>query len=72
MSPALLLDATARAREIALALCANSGMREIRGKGVDVAREPSEEGCGRLTAIRLPGGGDLGLYEPPHRTPLRQ
>jgi predicted enzyme related to lactoylglutathione lyase len=47
-------------------------VRELRDKGVDVAREPSSEGWGRLTAIRLPGGGELGLYEPRHPTPLRR
>lgn len=47
-------------------------MRELRSKGVDVAREPSNERWGRLTAIRLPGGGELGLYEPRHPTPLRR
>ena len=26
----------------------------------------SDEGFGLLTAIRLPGGGELGLYEPRH------
>jgi hypothetical protein len=26
----------------------------------------SDEGWGLLTTIRLPGGGDLGLYEPRH------
>ncbi len=26
----------------------------------------SDEGWGLLTAIRLPGGGELGLYEPRH------
>jgi hypothetical protein len=25
-----------------------------------------DEGWGLLTSIRLPGGGDLGLYEPRH------
>lgn len=31
----------------------------------------SDEGWGLLTAIRLPGGGDLGLYEPRHAIPRR-
>ena len=47
-------------------------VRDLRAKGVDVAREPSSAGWGRLTAIRLPGGGELGLYEPRHPTPLRR
>lgn len=29
----------------------------------------SDEGWGLLTRIRLPGGGDIGLYEPRHATP---
>jgi len=45
-------------------------VRDLRGKGVDVAREVSDEGWGLMTAIRLPGGGELGLYEPRHPTPL--
>ena len=43
-------------------------VRELRGKGVDLAREVSDQGWGRATAIRLPGGGELGLYEPRHPT----
>jgi catechol 2,3-dioxygenase-like lactoylglutathione lyase family enzyme len=31
----------------------------------------SDEGWGLLTTIRLPGGGDLGLYEPRHAIPAR-
>ena len=47
-------------------------VRELRDKGVGLAREVSDEGWGLLTAIRLPGGGELGLYEPRHPTPLRR
>ena len=28
------------------------------------------EGFGPMTALRLPGGGELGLYEPKHPSPL--
>jgi hypothetical protein len=45
-------------------------LRDLRGKGVVVAREVSDERWGLLTAIRLPGGGELGLYEPRHPSPL--
>src|SRR5262245_40839224 len=31
----------------------------------------SDEGWGLLTTIRLPGGSDLGLYEPRHPIPQR-
>jgi catechol 2,3-dioxygenase-like lactoylglutathione lyase family enzyme len=43
---------------------------ELKAKGVDVARLISDEGFGLVTAIRLPGGGELGLYQPRHPSPL--
>jgi predicted enzyme related to lactoylglutathione lyase len=43
---------------------------ELKAKGVDVARPIRDEGFGRVTAIRLPGGGELGLYQPRHPSPL--
>ena len=42
----------------------------LEGKGVELARPVSDEGFGLVTAIRLPGGGELGLYEPRHPSPL--
>jgi len=42
----------------------------LEGKGVELARPVSDEGFGLMTAIRLPGGGELGLYEPRHASPL--
>src|SRR5215472_2769242 len=32
----------------------------------------SDQGWGLLSTVRLPGGGDLGLYEPHHPTAYRQ
>jgi catechol 2,3-dioxygenase-like lactoylglutathione lyase family enzyme len=43
---------------------------ELQAKGVDIGRPVSDEGFGLMTAIRLPSGGELGLYEPRHPTPL--
>jgi catechol 2,3-dioxygenase-like lactoylglutathione lyase family enzyme len=45
-------------------------VEELKTKGVDFSRSVSDEGFGLVTAIRLPGGGELGLYEPRHPTPL--
>jgi catechol 2,3-dioxygenase-like lactoylglutathione lyase family enzyme len=42
---------------------------ELEHKGVEFARPVSDEGFGLLTAIELPGGGELGLYEPRHPIP---
>jgi catechol 2,3-dioxygenase-like lactoylglutathione lyase family enzyme len=43
---------------------------ELQGKGVEFTRPITDEGFGLMTAMRLPGGGELGLYEPRHPTPL--
>jgi catechol 2,3-dioxygenase-like lactoylglutathione lyase family enzyme len=43
---------------------------DLKAKGVDVVRPVSDEGFGLATAIRLPGGGELGLYQPRHPSPL--
>jgi predicted enzyme related to lactoylglutathione lyase len=42
----------------------------LKARGVEVARPVSDEGFGLVTAIRLPGGGELGLYQPRHPSPL--
>ena len=41
-------------------------VRELRAKGVEFTQDISEERWGRLTRFRLPGGGEVGLYEPRH------
>ena len=43
---------------------------ELRAKDVEFVRPVSDERWGRLTAIALPGGGELGLYEPRHPTAI--
>src|SRR5918911_3829089 len=43
---------------------------ELSAKGVEFSRPVSDEGFGLVTAIKLPGGGELGLYEPRHPTAL--
>jgi hypothetical protein len=45
-------------------------VRDLKDKGVKFAHPPREEGFGLLTAIKLPGGGELGVYEPKHASPL--
>jgi hypothetical protein len=44
--------------------------RKLKAKGVELARPISEESFGLVTAIALPGGSELGLYEPTHPSPL--
>jgi hypothetical protein len=40
----------------------------LRAEGIEVARPISDQGWGLLTAITLPGGVGLGLYQPQHPT----
>ena len=43
---------------------------QLEAAGAQFVRDVTETGFGLLTAIRLPGGGELGLYEPRHPSPL--
>ena len=43
---------------------------ELKSKGVEFTGPIADQGFGLMTAIELPGGGELGLYEPRHPTPL--
>lgn len=46
-----------------------STLADLRGKGVEIAREPSDQGWGILAAIRMPDGGEFAIYEPRHPSP---
>ena len=43
---------------------------ELRAKGVEVTRDISDQGWGLLTAIRLPDGEEVPIYQPRHPSPL--
>jgi len=43
---------------------------DLRSKGAEVSRPVTDQGWGLLTSLRLPGGVDLGLYQPRHPTAL--
>jgi hypothetical protein len=40
----------------------------LQTEGIEVTRPVSDQGWGLLTAITLPGGIELGLYQPRHPT----
>jgi predicted enzyme related to lactoylglutathione lyase len=46
-------------------------LAELRAAGAQVAREVSDQGWGLLSAVRLPDGSDLPIYEPRHPSPPR-
>ncbi|MDQ6831260.1 MAG: extradiol dioxygenase [Gemmatimonadota bacterium] len=48
----------------------NATVAELKGKGVEIARPITEARFGLMTALKLPGGGELGIYEPRHPTAL--
>ena len=43
----------------------------LKAEGIEVARPVSDQGWGLLTAITLPGGVELGLYQPRHPTAIQ-
>jgi predicted enzyme related to lactoylglutathione lyase len=45
-------------------------LAELGGKGVEVARDISDEGWGLLAAIRLPDGSEFPIYQPRHPSPI--
>ena len=46
-----------------------STVAELQAKGVEFTAPVSDQGFGLLTSLKLPGGGELGLYEPRHPIP---
>ena len=45
-------------------------VRELKAKGVEFSSDVTRQRWRLITAIELPGGGRLGLYEPLHASPL--
>jgi predicted enzyme related to lactoylglutathione lyase len=42
---------------------------DLKGKGVEVIEPPSDQRWGIVCRIRIPGGAEVGLYEPRHPIP---
>lgn len=54
-------------------MCDDIGAAVARLEAAGVSTQPvTDQGWGLLTSIRLPGGGELGLYEPRHPTAYDQ
>jgi len=47
-------------------------VQELEGKGVEFTQPVKDAGFGLLTAMRVPGGGELYIYQPKHLSPLKQ
>ena len=44
----------------------NATIAELKGKGVEFTGDVSNQGFGLLATMKVPGGGELGLYQPRH------
>jgi predicted enzyme related to lactoylglutathione lyase len=45
-------------------------MKELQAKGVRFSQPITDQGYGLVTSIAMPGGGELGLYQPRHPTAI--
>jgi catechol 2,3-dioxygenase-like lactoylglutathione lyase family enzyme len=45
---------------------------DLETRGVEFVAPVTEQGFGKLTRFRVPGYGELGLYEPRHASPLAE
>jgi catechol 2,3-dioxygenase-like lactoylglutathione lyase family enzyme len=43
---------------------------ELEARGVELTSPISEERFGLVTSLRVPGAGEIGLYQPAHPSPL--
>ncbi len=43
---------------------------DLEAEGVEFVTPVTDAGFGRMTRLRVPGGGELGVYEPAHASPL--
>jgi predicted enzyme related to lactoylglutathione lyase len=48
----------------------NTTMAELRAKGIEFLGEPEDQGFGIVAVMKLPGGVELQLYEPHHKTAI--
>jgi catechol 2,3-dioxygenase-like lactoylglutathione lyase family enzyme len=47
-------------------------IEELKGKGVEFVSPIEDEGWGRIAQFKIPGAGEIGLYEPRHPSPLEE
>ena len=45
---------------------------ELERKGVEFVSPIMDEGFGLMTRLRIPGAGEIGIYEPRHASPLAE
>jgi len=45
---------------------------ELEAKGAEFTMPVTDAGFGLITHMKVPGGGEIGLYEPKHLSPLEE
>ena len=45
--------------------------KQLEAKGVEFTEPITDEGYGLMTRFRIPGFGQMGLYQPRHASPLK-
>jgi catechol 2,3-dioxygenase-like lactoylglutathione lyase family enzyme len=45
-------------------------VEELKSKGVELLGGIEDEGFGLMTKLKIPGAGEIGLYQPKHASPL--
>ncbi|MGA3023239.1 MAG: VOC family protein [Bryobacteraceae bacterium] len=48
----------------------HAAVAELKSKGVEFTRPVTDQGWGLLTRLCVPGGGEMGLYQPKHPTAI--
>lgn len=47
-------------------------VEELGRRGVEFVSPITDEGYGLMTRFKIPGGGEIGLYQPKHQSPLAE
>src|ERR1043165_5347755 len=47
-------------------------MAELTAKGVEFTMPATDQGYGIVTRLKIPGGGEIGLYQPQHPVAARR
>jgi predicted enzyme related to lactoylglutathione lyase len=47
-------------------------VEKLKGKGVKFTTPVADQGWGLLTRFQVPGGGEIGMYQPRHPTAIPQ
>jgi catechol 2,3-dioxygenase-like lactoylglutathione lyase family enzyme len=45
---------------------------DLRKRGVEFVGDVEDQGWGLMIMLRVPGAGDIGLYQPQHPSPLKR